>query len=83
MIVEGKNEYIFENIVPGEYTFRHTFGPAMWRGQLAEAHVIGTGNQATIAETLSDLGMGIEVLGQLEIEVLAGKHSGKFVVTLK
>ena len=83
MIVEGKNEYVFENIVPGEYTFRHTFGPAMWRGELTEAHVIGTDNQATITETLSDLGMGTEVLGQLGIEVLAGKHSGKFVVTLK
>jgi xylan 1,4-beta-xylosidase len=83
MIVEGKNEYVFENIVPGEYTFRHTFGPAMWRGRLTEAHVIGADNQATITETLSDLGMGTEVHGQLGIEVLAGKQSGKFVVTLK
>jgi hypothetical protein len=45
--------------------------------------VIGTDNQATITETLSDLGIGTEALGQLEIEVLAGKQSGKFVVTLK
>jgi hypothetical protein len=83
MIVEGKNEYVFENIVPGEYTFRHTFGPAMWKRELTEAHLIGADDQAKITETLSDLGVGTEVLGQLEIEVLAGKHSGKFVVTLK
>ena len=82
MIVEGKNEYAFENILPGEYTFRHTFGPTMWRGELTEAHVIGSNEQATIKETLSDLGAGTQVLGKLEIEILPGKDSGKFIVTL-
>lgn len=83
MIAEGKNEYVFENIVPGEYTFRHTFGPNMWRGELTEAHVIGSTEQPTIAETISDLGIGTEVLGQLEIKVLPGKDSGKFIVTFR
>jgi xylan 1,4-beta-xylosidase len=83
MIVEGKNEYIFENIVPGEYRFRHTFGPTMWRGELTEAHVIGSDDQVTLKESLSDLGVGTEVLGQLEIKVLPGNNSGKFIVTLR
>jgi hypothetical protein len=83
MIVEGKNEYVFENIIPGEYRFRHTFGPTMWRGELTEAHVIGSDDQVTLKETLSDLGVGTEVLGQLEIKVLPGNNSGNFIVTLR
>jgi hypothetical protein len=82
MIAEGKNEYIFENIVPGNYRFRHTFGPNMWTGELTSAQLIGSGLQATLADTLSDLGTGTRVLGQLEIKVLPGKDSGKFIVTL-
>jgi xylan 1,4-beta-xylosidase len=83
MIVEGKNEYVFENIVPGEYTFNHTFGPVMWRGELTDIHLIGSGNEATITETVSDLGTGTEVLGKMEIKVIPGKESGKFIVTLR
>ncbi len=83
MIVEGKNEYVFENIVPGEYIFRHTFGPVMWRGELTKDHVIGSDDQATITDTLSDLGTGTEVLGKLGIKVIPGKDSGKFIVTLR
>jgi xylan 1,4-beta-xylosidase len=82
MIVEGKNEYVFENILPGEYLFRHTFGPTMWRGELTEAHLIGTDDRATITETLSDLGVGTEICGKLEMKVLPGKENGKFIVTL-
>ena len=82
MIVEGKNEYVFDHIVPGEYRFRHTFGPNMWRGKLTEAQVTGSGDQATITETLSDLGVGTNVLGKLVIKVFPGKDGGKFVVTL-
>jgi xylan 1,4-beta-xylosidase len=83
MIYEGKDEYVFKNIVPGQYMFRHTFGPTMWRGELTKADVIGSDDQATITDTLSDLGEGTEVLGQLEIKVLPGKDSGKFVVTFR
>jgi len=36
MIKEGLNEYVFDNIVPGVYTFRHTFGPVLWRGELTK-----------------------------------------------
>ena len=40
MINEGKNEYVFDSIVPGQYTFRHTFGPVLWRGELTKAELI-------------------------------------------
>jgi hypothetical protein len=83
MVFEGKNKYVFENIVPGEYTFRHTFGPVMWRGELTKAHLIGPGNQATITESLSDLGTGTEVRGKLDVNVLSGKESGKLIVNLR
>jgi hypothetical protein len=45
--------------------------------------VKGSDEHATIEETLSDLGIGTKVLGKLEIKVLPGKDSGKFVVTLR
>jgi xylan 1,4-beta-xylosidase len=83
MIIEGKNEYVFDSIVPGQYTFRHTFGPVLWRGELTKAELIGPDEKATISDTLSSLGKGLEVLGQMEMKVLTGKESGKFVVTLR
>jgi xylan 1,4-beta-xylosidase len=82
MIKEGQNEYVFENIVPGQYTFRHTFGPVLWRGELTKAELIGSGDQATVTDTLSKLGVGTKVTGQMEMKVIPGKESGKFVVTL-
>ncbi|MFC1838040.1 family 43 glycosylhydrolase [Thermodesulfobacteriota bacterium] len=83
MVFEGKNEYVFENIVPGEYTFRHTFGPVMWRGELTEDQVRGPDNQATITDTLSDLGTGTDVRGKLKIRIIPGKKNGRFIVTLE
>ena len=82
MIVEGKNEYVFENIIPGSYRLQHTFGPNMWAGELTKEQVIGSGDQPTISEKLSDLGVGTKVLGELDIQVIPGKDSGKFVVIL-
>ena len=69
--------------MPGEYTFRHTFGPVLWRGELTKAKVIGTGDQATVADTLSGLGVGTKVTGQMEMKVVAGKDNGRFIVTLR
>jgi xylan 1,4-beta-xylosidase len=82
MIKEGQNEYVFENIVPGQYTFRHTFGPVLWRGELTKAELTGSGDQATVTDTLSKLGVGTKVTGQMEMKVIPGKESGKFVVIL-
>ena len=83
MIVEGKNEYVFENIIPGQYTFRHTFGPVLWRGELTKAELIGSDDQPTVTEILSDLGVGTKVLGQMEMKVIPGEASGEIVVMLR
>ena len=77
------NEYVFDSIAPGNIHFRHTFGPVLWKGELTKAELIGSGDKATITDTLSDLGVGSKVLGQMEMKVVPGKESGKFVVTLK
>jgi hypothetical protein len=83
MIHEKINEYVFDSIVPGQYVFRHTFGPVLWKGELTKADLIGTSDQATITDTLSKLGVGTKVTGQMEMKVIPGKESGKFVVTLR
>ncbi len=82
MIKEGQNEYIFDNIVPGQYTFRHTFGPVLWKGELTKAELTGTGEKATVTDTLAALGVGTKVTGLMEMKVFPGKESGKFVVIL-
>jgi xylan 1,4-beta-xylosidase len=83
MIIEGKDEYVFENIVPGEYILRHTFGPVLWRGELTKTELIGSGDQTTVTDTLSKLGVGTKVTGQIEMKVVPGKESGKFIVILR
>jgi hypothetical protein len=80
MTYEGVNEYVFENILPGEYTLRHTFGPVLWKGTLTSAQLIGSGNQPTVTAPLTELGVGTKVLGQMELKVIPGKESGKIVV---
>jgi xylan 1,4-beta-xylosidase len=82
MIKEGLNEYVFDNIVPGVYTFRHTFGPVLWRGELTKAELIGSGEKPTVTNTLSSLGVGRRVTGQMQMKVVPGKEGGKFVVIL-
>jgi xylan 1,4-beta-xylosidase len=83
MIKEGLDEYIFENIEPGQYTFRHTFGPVLWKGELTKAELTGTGDKVTVTDILSPLGVGTRVTGQMEMKVVPGKESGKFVVILR
>ena len=82
MTKEGQSEYVFENIVPGEYTLRHTFGPVLWKGELKNAELIGSGDQPTVTATLAELGKGTKVTGQIELKVMPGKESGKIVVIL-
>ena len=82
MIHEKINEYVFDSLAPGKYVFRHTFGPVLWKGELTKAELIGTGDQATLSDTLSYLGEGLKVLGQMEMKVIPGKEFGKFVVIM-
>jgi hypothetical protein len=83
MIYEGKNDYVYENIVPGRYYLRHAHDGILWRGELSKDDVIGSGEKATKTEALFKIGKGKEVLGDLVIKVLPGKESGKFVVTFR
>jgi len=80
MVKEGINEYVFENIRPGDYILKHTFGPILWKGKLTAAELIGTGEQPTLTEPLSKLGVGTNVTGTLEMKIMPGKESGKMVV---
>ena len=84
MVKEGVNEYVFDNITPGEYTFRHTFGPVLWRGELTEAELLGSEEQPTVTDSLlTYLGRGNDILGHMELKVIPGKEAGKIVITLK
>ena len=80
MVKEGTNEYVFENITPGEYVLRHSFGPVLWRGQLTNTELIGSGDKPTVTATLEKLGVGTTVTGQIEMKIIPGKESGKMVV---
>lgn len=81
MTFEGINEYVFDNIAPGTYTLRHTFGPTLWSGQLTEAQVIGAGGEPTLTADLTPLGTGTKVLGKMQMKVIPGPQSGRIIVT--
>jgi len=81
MTFEGINEYVFDNIAPGTYTLRHTFGPTLWSGQLTEAQVIGAGGEPTVTADLTPLGTGTKVLGKMQMRVIPGPQSGRIIVT--
>jgi hypothetical protein len=83
MIQEGTYEYVFENITPGAYVLRHSFGPVLWRGSLTEAELIGAGTQPTVTATLEKLGVGTAVTGQMEMQIFPGKENGKMVVLFR
>jgi xylan 1,4-beta-xylosidase len=80
MVKEGTNEYVFDNIVPGDYVLKHTFGPVLWRGKLTNAELIGSGDKPTLTATLAKLGVGTNVTGQIEMKIIPGKENGKMVV---
>jgi len=81
MTFEGVDEYVFDNITPGNYTIRHSYGPTLWSGQLTEAQLIGSGEKPTLTAILTSLGTGTKVLGKMEMKVIPGQQSGKIIVT--
>jgi hypothetical protein len=80
MVKEGINEYVFDNVVPGDYVLKHTFGPVLWKGTLTNAELIGLGDKPTVTAVLSKLGVGTKVTGQIEMKIIPGKESGKIIV---
>ncbi len=82
MTYKGVDEYVFDNIKPGSYTLRHSYGPVLWRGELTEAELVGTSAEPTLKTFLTELGTGLEVRGKMEMKVVPGKETGKIIVTL-
>ena len=80
MVVEGVNEYVFDNIEPGDYTFSHTYGPVLWEGTLTEKELIGNGGP-TVEAFCTELGVGTKVTGHMELKVVPGEKAGKIVIT--
>ena len=81
----GQDEvYVFDNITPGNYTLRHTFGVGIWGPvDLTEKELIGTGSEPTIeALNLSQFGINTTKWGQIDVRVYPGEESGRIEVTL-
>ena len=82
----GRDEvYVFDNITPGTYSLRHTFGVGIWGPvQLTEEHLIGTGTEPTVtALNLTQFGVGSTQWGTVEVRVYPGETSGRIEVTFK
>lgn len=82
----GRDEvYVFDNITPGTYSVRHTFGVGIWGPvELTEKELIGTGTEPTItALNLTQFGNGSTQWGTVEVRVYPGEESGRIEVTFK
>lgn len=82
----GKDEvYVFDDITPGTYSLRHTFGVGIWGPQqLSEDQLIGTGTEPTVtALDLTQFGIGSTQWGTVEVRVYPGETSGRIEVTFK
>ena len=79
MLKKGINEYVYDDIEPGFWTIRHTFGPTLWQGEITEADLIGEGE--SISADLTELGTGTKVTGMLRMKVVRGETCGKIIVT--
>ena len=85
MLKEGQSEYVFDNIVPGEWVLNHTYGPVLWAGELTEKDLISKKDnpKPTVEARLTLMGVGDKVTGSLEMKVIPGKECGKIVVIKK
>ena len=82
MLKEGVDEYVFEDITPGNWNLTHSYGPNLWRGELTEKELISNEDnpKATLDVPLTKLGVGTKVTGTLRMKVIPGKENGKIVV---
>ena len=82
MLKEGVDEYVFEDITPGNWNLTHSYGPNLWRGELTEKELISdeANPKATLDVPLTKLGVGNKVTGTLRMKVIPGKEKGKIVV---
>ena len=82
MLKEGVDEYVYEDITPGNWNLTHSYGPNLWRGELTEKELISNEDnpKATLDVPLTKLGVGTKVTGTLRMKVIPGKEKGKIVV---
>ena len=75
---------VFDNITPGTYSLRHTFGVGIWGPvELTEAELIGDSTEPTVvALDLTEFGLGSTEWGTVEVRVYPGETSGRIEVTL-
>lgn len=79
MLKEGQNEYSFNDLTPGEYILRHSYGPVLWAGELTEKELLGDGKE-TLGSDLTELGTGTTQTGMLRMKVVSGEKSGKMII---
>lgn len=86
MMKEGQDEYVFENVTPGNWILNHAYGPVLWSGELTEKELVSDEvNPSPTLEVsnLTLLGVGDKVTGSLNLKVIPGKESGKIIVIKK
>ena len=82
MLKDGVDEYVFDDIDPGNWVLNHSYGPVLWAGQLTEKELISNAAnpQPTVTATLTLMGVGTEITNTLMMKVIPGKEKGKIVV---
>ena len=82
MLKDGVDEYVFDDIDPGNWVLNHSYGPVLWAGQLTEKELISNAAnpQPTVTATLTLMGVGTKVTNTLMMKVIPGKEKGKIVV---
>ena len=82
MLKDGVDEYVFEDIDPGNWVLNHSYGPVLWAGELTEKELVSNAAnpQPTVTAQLTLMGVGTEITNTLMMKVIPGKEKGKIVV---
>ena len=82
MLKDGVDEYVFDDIDPGNWVLNHSYGPVLWAGELTEKELISNAAdpQPTVTARLTLMGVGTEITNTLMMKVVPGKEKGKIVV---
>jgi hypothetical protein len=85
MLKEGQDEYVFEDLDPGNWVLNHSYGPVLWSGQLTENELISTeaNPKPTVTSRLTLLGEGTRTTGVLEMQIIPGREKGRMVILRK
>lgn len=85
MVKDGVNEYVFDNVTPGNWVLSHSYGPVFFNRELTEKELISDkSNPApTYTQTCTLMGVGTTVQQKMVMKVVPGKTCGKIVVTIE